>query len=159
MKLCHHEKLNKFENKLKQIQGLTSKSISPGEAWILCREESSILAQFHQPEEVQKAVQFCNEDESPEKTKVYDEQNEPHENLKVHDDQKNDFEGKTKQKFGEPSMSPKIGMLCRLSSNEEESPEKTKEHEELNEVQEMQKVHDEENNDNDFDFHGRTRQK
>ena len=58
------------------------------------------MAQFHQPEEVQKAIQFCNEDESPEKTKVYDEQNEPHENLKVHDDQKNDFEGKTKQKFG-----------------------------------------------------------
>ena len=58
LEVRHQEKLEKFENKLKQIHALKSKSISPGEAWILCREESSILAQFHQPEEMQKAVQF-----------------------------------------------------------------------------------------------------
>ena len=60
------------------------------------------------------------------------------------------------QTFEEPSMNTKNGMLCRPSSNEEESPEQTKDQKELNEVQETQKVHDEENND--FDFHGRTRQ-
>ena len=44
-------------------------------------------------------------------------------------------------------MSPKIGMLCRLFSNEEESLETKKEHEQQNEVQEKLKVHCEENND------------
>ena len=48
LEVRHQEKLKKFEKKLKQIHALKSKSISPGEAWILCREESSILAQFHQ---------------------------------------------------------------------------------------------------------------
>ena len=47
LEVRHQEEFKKFENNLKQIHALTSKSINPGEAWIFCRKESSILAQFH----------------------------------------------------------------------------------------------------------------